>query len=543
MGEIKVALISVSDKTWVSTLARFLQEEGVSIYASRGTQKALREKKIEVESLEKLTQSPEILGGRVKTLDYRVFAGILARPTRKRDCEDMKLVKAQPIDLVVVNFYPFAQKVKTGKTKLASAQKLMDIGGVALVRAAAKNFQRVLVLADPGDYKKFINEYRENKGRISDETRIRLAAKALTYCQKYDEAIADYFRELAGARAEAVPQPAAAKRHPPALTDRLQLRLKVRSDLRYGENPHQHARLYASSREPPLPFHVLQGRQMSYNNFQDAGAAFRICRMPYTREKVACVVKHINPCGAAIGDDSVGVIKRAMEGDPVSAFGGIVGVNFTVDEAEAKELTRTFLEVVIAPKFTLPALSEFGRKHKMRLVEVGAGPYEEQRSYIESYNEGKAPAALSFTRTPFGYLVQEEDLRMTQPGDPEVVSDSPLRFHLKEDLSFGVTVIRFLKSNSVALVKDLTLVGTGTGQPSRVGAVKLALARAGKRAAGAVLVSDAFFPFADSIELAASADVAAVAAPSGSIRDHEVVERANQLGICLVFLPNRHFYH
>ncbi|OPX21287.1 MAG: bifunctional phosphoribosylaminoimidazolecarboxamide formyltransferase/IMP cyclohydrolase [Planctomycetales bacterium 4484_113] len=544
MGEIKVALISVSDKTWVSILARFLEEEGVTVYASKGTQKALREKKIKAQPIEKLTRNRELLGGRLKTLDYRIFAGILGNTSRKRDREQLQEVKATPIDLVVANFYPFDEKVRRGKTKLETAQKLVDIGGVALVRAAAKNFRRVVVLVDPEDYKKFINEYRENEGRISSETRLRLAAKAFTYCQKYDEAIADYFRDLASsAEVASARAPEAKKRPSPALTDRLQIKLKVRSELRYGENPHQRARLYASSDDPPVPLQVLQGRQMSYNNFQDASAAFRICRMPYAHEKAACVLKHMNPCGAAIGDDTVDVIKRALAGDPLSAFGGIVGVNFVIDEAEAKELTRTFLEVVVAPKFTLAALREFSRKHKVRLVEVGAEAYQEQRDSILKYNEGKAAAPLSFVRTSFGYLVQEEDLRLLQPGDTEVVSDSPLRFHFKEDLTLGVTLVRFLKSNSIAIVKDLTLVGTGTGQPSRVGAVKLALSRAGKRAAGAVLVSDAFFPFADSVELAAGANIGAVAAPSGSIRDHEVIERANQLGICLVFLPTRHFYH
>lgn len=543
MSGIKVALISVSDKTWVSTLARFLEEQGIAIYASKGTQKALREKKIKSKSIERLTRKKEILGGRVKTLDFRIFTGILGDQRKKREREQMVAAKAVPIELVVVNFYPFAEKVKVGKTKVSQALKLMDIGGVALVRAAAKSFQHVVLLVDPEDYRLFMDEYRENGGAISEETRLRLAAKALTYCQKYDEAIADYFSQLSAEAMEPAARADAEAKARGTLPESLRIRLKRLADLRYGENPHQQARLYKVPKEPLAPARILQGRQMSYNNFQDASAAFRICRMPYSKEKVACVVKHMNPCGAAIGDDSLDVVKRALAGDPISAYGGIVGVDFTIDEVEAKELSRTFLEVVVAPKFTLAALREFGRKRKLRLVEVGPEAYQEQRDRVRKYNEKKAPAPLGFSRTSFGYLVQEEDLRVLQPGDTEVVSDSPLRFHLQEDLNFGVTLIRFLKSNAIAVVKDLALVGTGTGQPSRVGAVKLALGRAGKRATGAVLVSDAFFPFADSVELAASANIAAVVAPSGSIRDHEVIERANQLGICLVFLPHRHFYH
>jgi phosphoribosylaminoimidazolecarboxamide formyltransferase / IMP cyclohydrolase len=258
---------------------------------------------------------------------------------------------------------------------------------------------------------------------------------------------------------------------------------------------------------------------------------------------VACIVKHMNPCGAANDDSTVKAILRAKEGDPVSAYGGILGVSFEVGMAEAKEISKTFLEVVVAPKFTPEAARELAAKKKLRLFEIGEEAFQNERTRILEAAESGRDLPLRFASSPFGFLVQEEDLKLVKPAEIEVVSDLPLRPSFKPDIMFGLTVIRFLKSNSIALFKDLMMVGAGMGQPSRVDATKIALEKAGKRASGALMVSDGFFPFADSIEIAHKAGVTIAVAPKGSIRDHEVIQRANDLKLCLVFVPQRHFLH
>ena len=539
MGKIETAVISVFNKSWASTLGRFLAEEGANIYSSGGTLAELKAKKVPAKPIEKLTGGKEMLGGRVKTLHYQLYAGILADRGKKRHRRKLDKLGIAPIDLVAVNFYPFKEKVRK-RTRMETAQELIDIGGVTLVRAAAKNFPHVIVLVDPEDYKPFIQEYRDCEGDIPYELRLKYAKKALVYCREYDEAIEDYFTaalEREKRRKAGLKKPAL------ELEGRLKLTFTRTRNLRYGENPHQRAALYTPSEGVTVPFKVLQGKEMSYNNFLDAGAVFRFCRLPYDKPCAACVVKHVNPCGAACDDDPVRAIQRAKEGDPISAYGGILGVSFEVGEAEAREIAKTFLEVVVAPKFSREATRLLAAKKKLRLLETGARALEAERKRVVAANEKKTETPLQFIRTPFGFLVQEENLQLMRPGDIEVVSDTPLRPQYKPDLAFGMKVIRFLKSNSVALFKDLMMVGAGTGQPNRVDAARIAIEKAGKRVSGSVLVSDGFFPFADSVELASKAGVDVLAAPGGSIRDHEVIARANALKLCLVFVPYRSFLH
>ncbi len=539
MGQIETAVISVHNKSWASTLGRFLVEEGATVYSSGGTLAELRAKKVPAKPIEKLTGGKEMLDGRVKTLHYHLYAGLLADRDEKRHMRALESLDLPPIDLVAVNFYPFKEKVRK-RTRMETAQELIDIGGVALVRAAAKNFPHVIVLVDPEDYKPFIQEYKENDSEIPYELRMKYAKKAFAYCREYDEAIEDYFTtalEREKRRKAGLKKPAM------ELESRLKLTFSRTRNLRYGENPHQRAALYAPSEGVTVPFKVLQGKEMSYNNFQDAGAAFRFCRMPFDKPCAACVLKHVNPCGAAIDDDPVRAIQRAKKGDPISAYGGILGVNFAIGEVEAKEIAKTFLEVVVAPTFTREAARVLAVKKKLRLLETGTQALQAERKRVLAVNENKAEIPLMFIRTPFGFLVQEDNLRLLQPREVEVVTDAPLQPQYKPDLMFGMTVIRFLKSNSVALFKDLMMVGAGTGQPNRVDAVGIAIEKAGKSATGSVLVSDGFFPFADSVELACKAGVGVLVAPSGSIRDHEVIARANELKLCLVFVPYRSFLH
>jgi len=509
------------------------------MYCSAGTLAELKKKQVPAKAIEKLTGGKEMLDGRLKTLDSRLYAGLLADRSESSHLETLAALGVAPIDLVVANFYPFHEKVKA-RTKPAKAQELIDIGGVSMVRAAAKNYQQVVVLVDPEDYKPFIQEWREQSGVISLETRTKFARKAFAYCRRYDEAIENYF---AGLLEKKKRKKALLGKEALDLESSLNLTFTRLRSLRYGENPHQRAALYLVSHGVSVPFRVLQGLEMSYNNFQDAAAAFRICRMPFDKPYAACVIKHVNPCGVAIDDDPIRALQRAKEGDPVSAYGGILGVNFEVREAEAREIGKTFLEVAVAPKFTPEAARLLSSKKKLRLVETGQEALEQERQRVLDFNEKKAESPLTFVRTPFGFLVQEEDLLLTRPQDIEVVSDMPLRPQYKPDLMLGLVVIRFLKSNSIALFKDLMMVGASAGQPSRVDATRIAIAKAGKLASGSILVSDAFFPFADSVELAHKAGVAVLAAPSGSIRDHEVIDRANSLKLCLVFLPHRHFCH
>jgi phosphoribosylaminoimidazolecarboxamide formyltransferase/IMP cyclohydrolase len=539
MGKPKTAVISVYNKSWVTTLGKFLAEEGVVIYSSGGTLAELKKKKVPAKPIEQLTGAKEILDGRVKTLQYGLYAGLLADRDNAKHKKTLGDIGVPPIDIVVVNFYPFTEKVRS-KTKMNDARELIDIGGVTLVRAAAKNFQHVIPIVDPDDYKAFAQAWKEHDGELPDALRLQYATKAFGYCREYDLAIEEYFKSAIEAA-----KPAGERQEPQniEMDSRIDLGLTRQRILRYGENPHQRAALYTSTQGVTLPFRVLHNKDLSYNNLQDAAAALRLCRMPYEKKHVACVIKHMNPCGAANEDNPIKAIQRAKEGDPVSAYGGILGVSFEVGIAEAKEISKTFLEVIIAPKFAPDAARELAAKKKLRLVETGEDAFQSERERILEAIESGRDVPLRFASTPFGFLVQEEDLRALKPNEIEVVSDLPLRPPNKPDMMFGLTVIRFLKSNSIALFKDLTMVGAGMGQPSRVDATKIALDKAGKRASGAVMVSDGFFPFADSVELAHKAGVGMLVAPKGSIRDHEVIQRANDLKMCLVFVAQRHFLH
>jgi len=511
------AIISVSDKTGVVEFARGLAELGSEVYSTGGTHKALTEAGVAVTSVSKLTGFPEILDGRVKTLHPAVHGGILARRDQPSHLEELAKSGIEAIDLVAVNLYPFVQTVTRPGASLDDALENIDIGGPTMIRAAAKNFPHVLVVVDPADYGSLLDLLRG--GDVPLEERRRLALKAFQHVASYDTAIAQYLRT----EEKALPQ-------------QLTISLGKLFDLRYGENPHQRAAVY---REESVLWggrtwgivaaEQLHGKALSYNNFLDADAAWRAA-LDFA-EPTAVVVKHTNPCGLACHHDLAEAYRRALSGDPVSAYGGIVAVNRELTGETAEEIGKTFYEIVIAPAFSEEALTILQKKKNLRLLRLG-----------EEAAVGYA-TALEYRRVSGGFLAQEPDAYLDDAIELRVVTKRAPSEEELADLRLAWKVVKHVKSNSIVIVKDRTLLGMGAGQPNRVTSVHLALRRAEDRARGAVLASDAFFPFPDGVELAADGGVTAVIQPGGSIRDQEVIEAADARGIAMVFTGIRHFRH
>lgn len=495
------ALFSVSDKAGLLELAGPLQRLGWSFVASGGTAHVLRENGMEVREVADLTGSPEILGGRVKTLHPAVHGGILSRRLPE-DQAELDRCQWGPIDLVVVNLYPFEKTVQR-EVELAEAIEQIDIGGVALLRAAAKNFQHVVVLSDPADYPSVLTELQA--GAVSQATRRRLAVKAFARTAAYDQAITDY---LAGPTA------------PTRLT------LYAGQTLRYGENPHQQARLYGWAPEAgPLGGRLLQGKELSYNNLLDLDAAWRASRG--FGQPVAVVVKHLCPCGAALGDTGAQALQLAVEADRLSAFGGIVATNVPFDAAMAESLDDLFLECIAAPSFPQEARELLSRRKNLRLLEIPAGhePSDEFRSL---------QGGMLWQQRDEGEIFEEE-WKVVSRRRPSEAELRALRFNWK--------MVQHVRSNAIVVGLERQTLGIGGGQTNRVDAVRQALERAGERARGAVLASDAFFPFADSLELCAAAGIRAVIQPGGSVRDADSIAAADQHDIAMVFTGRRHFRH
>lgn len=519
------AIISVANREGLTELARELKSYDISIFSTSGTLKALTEAGIPATSVSEMTQFPEILDGRVKTLHPAILGGILARRNVEQHEDDLKVHNIQPIDIVAVNLYPFVETISREETTLTDALEQIDIGGVTLVRAAAKNFQDVIVLVRPQDYAPVMQEWRE-QGEVSLETRRRLAAIAFQHTASYDTAIAEYLR-------------GSADYFPEDLT----LPLERVQTLRYGENPHQRAAFYRWSSSPQsssLPTvagaEVLHGKELSYNNLLDLDAALAAAQS-FTAPTVA-IIKHTNPCGLACGDTPVDAYKKAYAGDPVSAYGGIIGCNRTVDVALAQEISQVFCEAVIAPEYEPEALALLQRKKNLRLLAthcpIGPGVISTQSLYA-----GR-PEIRSVSG---GLLLQTLDA--TGAGDIEyqVVTEREPNLDEVTDLMFAWKAVRHVKSNAIVLAHKLAVIGVGAGQMNRVTSVHLAVAKAAERARGSVLASDAYFPFADGVEAAAKAGVTAIIQPGGSIRDEESIRMANRHAIAMVFTGKRHFRH
>ncbi|MCG3209890.1 MAG: Bifunctional purine biosynthesis protein PurH [Anaerolineae bacterium] len=501
------ALLSVSDKTGATEFAAALAELGWTLVASGGTARQLAEAGLPVTDVASLTGAPEMLGGRVKTLHPKIHGGILARDSAA-DRAELAQHGITAIDVVVCNLYPFQQTVAKPGVELDEAIEHIDIGGVTLLRAAAKNFDRVTVICDPADYPTVAGELRVN-GRVSADLRAELARKAFAHTAEYDAAISNYLFDQSG-----------------DLPGRLAMSLVKVQGMRYGENPHQSAALYAARADiGPLGGTRLQGKELSYNNMLDLDAAWRAA-LSFT-EPTVVIVKHLSPCGIASAASLVDAFGPALASDPVSAFGGVIAVNREFDDAIAGALGDLFVEAIAAPGFSAEALAVLEKRKNCRLVAI----------------DKDVAGKMEFRSITGGLLVQERDTGDPASTDWNVVSDRQPSAEELSALKFAWIAAQHVKSNSIVFAAGAATVGIGGGLPSRVDAVKLAATKAGDKARGAVMASDAFFPFPDGIEAAAAAGVTAVVQPGGSIRDKEVIEAVNKLGLVMVFTGVRHFRH
>lgn len=518
---VRRALLSVFEKDGIVDLARALTDCGVELLSTGGTGRLLREAGVPIRRISDVTGVPEMLDGRVKTLHPKVHAGILAIRNNPRHQRDLESVGAPLIDLVVANLYPFEMTARMEGIGIAEILEMIDIGGPTMVRAAAKNFSDVGVVVDPRDYSGVVEEIRDHGG-LSDATRLVLARKAFQHTAAYDTAVFSFISQLTpeGKR----------KAQDSPFPQKVTLEMEKIQDLRYGENPHQRAAFYGElqGNEPTVARAVqLQGPELSFNNILDLDAAMGVVM---SLDPTACaIIKHNNPCGAATAGSATEAFKLALTGDPVSAYGGIVAFNRRVDAAAARELAPIFFEAVIAPEFCPEAREVLSRKKKLRLLSGG-----DVRRFRRT--------GLDLRRVSGGYLLQEWD-RDDDLGEIRFVT----RRHPSEGewkaLRFAWQVCRHVKSNAIVFARPDLLVGAGAGQMSRVDSVRIAAAKAGERAQGAALASDAFFPFRDGLDEAARAGVTAVIQPGGSIRDEEVIAAADEHKIAMVFTGKRHFKH
>jgi phosphoribosylaminoimidazolecarboxamide formyltransferase / IMP cyclohydrolase len=524
---VQRALISVSDKSGIEGFARLLVQGGIELLSTGGTHRLLRAAGVPVREVSEVTGYPELMDGRVKTLHPRVHGGILARREQAADVEAMRAHGIPAIDLVVVNLYPFQETIARSGVTRAQAIEEIDIGGPAMVRSAAKNHAHVAVVTDPADYGTVLDELERNGGAIGEALRRRLALKAFELTARYDAAISAWLlgEEAAAGGAELPESAALAGRRTAAM--------------RYGENPHQAAALYAVAgcREANVVgAEVLNGKALSFNNVVDLDAALSLAKE--FEEPFACVIKHTNPCGAAVAPALAQAMAEAWSGDPVSAFGSVIALNRPLDLATARFLTSggRFVEAVIAPSFEQEALRELteGPKWGKNVRLLACGPF----------GPGARDAReLELKRVIGGFLLQTRDLKAETAAECRVVTElAPTEEDLRS-LLFANRVAKHVKSNSIVLAKGTRVLGVGAGQMSRVDSVGLAVHKAGAEADGSVLASDAFFPFADGVERAMDAGVKAILEPGGSLRDEEVIAACNRRGVPLVFTGARHFKH
>lgn len=528
MTKIKRALISISDKRGIAELAKGLEKLGVEIISTGGTAKLLRSRGIKIRAISDVTGFPEILSGRVKTLHSKIHGGILARRGEAKHMSQVRKHKIGLIDLVVVNLYPFEETILDPKVKLEDAVEMIDIGGPAMIRSAAKNFRDVAVVSNPDRYPQILSELGRNNGALSDETRSILSVEAFGHTARYDAAIYDFLRSRLAGRDN--------------FPEILHLVFKKAQGLRYGENPHQEAAFYADSAKPRHGFAAmkqLHGKELSFNNLLDLNAALQIIKD--FDSPCACVVKHNSPCGVASsrsGGASSGKLhiayKEAFECDPLSAFGGIVGLNRRVDPKTAKEIYNSgFLECIVAPGYDAGALKILKGKKNLRIIEF-KDMFKRAKSGVYSCDIKKIEG---------GMLMQEQDELDVARDDLKVVTKKNPSPGQINSLLFAWKAAKHVKSNAIVIAKGERTIGIGGGQPSRVDSVRIAINKAGKNAKGACLASDGFFPKPDSILAAAKARISAIIQPGGSIKDEEAIKAADKAGIAMVFTEVRHFKH
>jgi phosphoribosylaminoimidazolecarboxamide formyltransferase/IMP cyclohydrolase len=512
---VRRAILSVTDKTGIADFARALEKLGVELISTGGTAKLLRDGGIRVKDISELTGFPEMLDGRVKTLHPKVHGGILHvrdNATHKRSVDEHGI---PAIDMVVVNLYAFEKTAAKAGVTFEEIIENIDIGGPSMLRSAAKNFQDVAVVTSPSDYDSIVEELKTSGG-LSLATKWELAKRAFATTAAYDSAIASALESIEA---------------PGSLPDRrnfpetLRLAFSKLNDLRYGENPHQRAAAYSDRSGLGIAnARQLQGKELSYNNLVDLDAAWELCRE--FDEPMCAIIKHTNPCGAATGPDLVTAYKRALEADPISAFGGVIGINREIDEPAAEEIAKLFVEAIAAPAYSPGALARFAVKKNLRILEVKAA----QRESVLKQVSG-------------GMLLQDADVHPITSSDLKVVSKRPPSAEEMAALVFAWNVCKHVKSNAIVYSRNGQVVGVGAGQMSRVDSCKIGAAKAVLPLKGTVAASDAFFPFPDGVEEIGKAGATAIIQPGGSVRDNEVVEAADRLGLAMVFTGIRHFRH
>jgi len=510
---IKRALVSVSDKQGLVPFVKGLIDNGVEVISTGGTKRTLEEAGLSVIGISEVTNFPEIMDGRVKTLHPNIHGGLLAVRENEEHVKQLQEHDITPIDLVVVNLYPFQQTIAKPDVQFADAIENIDIGGPSMLRSAAKNHKYVTVVVDPQDYDTVLAEISE-KGEVAAQTKLRLGAKVFRHTAAYDAVIAEFLTNAAG------------EENPESLT----VTYEKKQDLRYGENPHQKAAFY----KKPLGTHIsiasatqLHGKELSYNNINDADAALQIVKE--FKEPAAVAVKHMNPCGVGVGATLEEAYQKAYEADSTSIFGGIIALNREVDAQTAHKMREIFLEIIIAPSFSEEAFEILSSKKNLRLLTVDLSDDEKVEKKLVSVRGG--------------LLVQDED----SYGLEEATISVPTKREPTEqewaDLKLGWKVVKHVKSNAIVLAKDDMTIGIGAGQMNRVGSANIAINQAGEKAKGSALASDAFFPMGDTVEAAAKAGITAIIQPGGSIRDEESIQKADEYGIAMVFTGVRHFKH
>ncbi|SFJ77110.1 phosphoribosylaminoimidazolecarboxamide formyltransferase / IMP cyclohydrolase [Halobacillus dabanensis] len=508
----KRALLSVSNKLGLTEFAKQLHDLDYELVSTGGTKRTIEEAGIPVRSISEVTEFPEIMDGRVKTLHPSVHGGLLAKRSYESHMKQLEELDIKTIDLVAVNLYPFKETIAKEGVSEADAIENIDIGGPTMLRAAAKSFEDVAVVVNPSDYEEVIAGIQE--GGLSFETRRKLAAKVFRHTANYDAMIAGYFSEL-------TEEP-----YPETYTVTYE---KVQS-LRYGENPHQSAAFYKKANVEGTSLaeaEQLNGKELSYNNIQDANAALEV--VLEFHQPAAVAVKHMNPCGVGVGENLYDAYVKAYEGDPVSIFGGIVALNREVDGETAAKLKEIFLEIIIAPSFSQEALDLLTTKKNLRLLKVDMKKADRPAHKLATVNGG--------------LLVQDTDEGSLDGVDLEVATEREPTEQEMEDMKLGWKVVKHVKSNAIVVAKGDRTLGVGAGQMNRVGAAKIAFEQAGEKAAGSIMASDAFFPMPDTVEAAAEAGVTAIIQPGGSKRDQDSIDACNKHGIAMVFTKMRHFKH
>ena len=517
MNKINKALISVWDKQGILELAKFLVQNDVEIFSTGGTKKELENNNIKVSSVSTLTNQREIMDGRVKTLHPKIFGGVLADRNNPEHLKDLDDESSSLIDLVVINLYPFMREAVEKKLELKKAIEYIDIGGPSLLRASAKNFQHVVALSSPEQYKEFITQFKKQDGDICFNDRIKYAKEVFKLTNKYDQMIFDYF-DL----------------QEKELTDKISFKntnYLIADTLRYGENPHQKAMFYKNENDKNI-FKQIHGKQLSYNNYFDIESAIKIV---YEFKNNACsIIKHSNPCGFGIGKDNLESYQKAVSTDPVSYFGGIVAFNNKVSSNVAQEMSKSFLECIVAPSFSNNAISILNKKKNLRLIKISKDDVQLKK---DDFN----------IKSVFnGFLYQTNDSFINNAENFDIVSKRKPNNSEFSALELGWKLVKFVKSNAIVFNAHDKLLGVGAGQMSRIDSVKIAIRKSkenGLNLEQCFMASDAFFPFSDSIELAASEGIIGIIQPGGSVKDEEVIKIVDDLNLIMVLTKERHFYH